>query len=73
VTTTSRWLAPVTTRSPQSRRAVPIVVLSARHEEQARTDALDAGTNDYLSKPLSVAELLVHVEKALAERSRTTP
>ena len=36
---------------------VPIIVLSARDEERDKVEALDAGADDYLTKPFSVAEL----------------
>ena len=37
---------------------VPIIVISARSEDPDKIDALDAGADDYLTKPFSVAELL---------------
>jgi two-component system, OmpR family, KDP operon response regulator KdpE len=40
---------------------VPVIVLSARVGEQDKIDALDAGADDYLSKPFSVGELLARV------------
>ena len=41
--------------------SVPILVLSARTSEQQKVEALDAGADDYLTKPFSVAELLARV------------
>ncbi len=41
--------------------SVPIVVLSARTEEMDKIAALDAGADDYLSKPFGVGELLARV------------
>jgi two-component system KDP operon response regulator KdpE len=49
---------------------VPIVVLSARVEEHDKVDALDAGADDYLSKPFGVAELMARVRAALRRRAR---
>jgi two-component system KDP operon response regulator KdpE len=42
----------------------PIVVLSARSEESDKIEALDAGADDYLSKPFGVGELLARVRAA---------
>jgi len=44
---------------------VPVIVLSARIEETDKVAALDAGADDYLSKPFGVAELLARVRVAL--------
>lgn len=41
--------------------AVPIIVLSARSEDTDKIDALDAGADDYLTKPFSVEELLARI------------
>jgi two-component system KDP operon response regulator KdpE len=43
---------------------VPIIVLSARVGEQDKIEALDAGADDYLSKPFGVGELLARVRAA---------
>ena len=40
---------------------VPIIVISARSEDTDKIDALDAGADDYLTKPFSVEELLARV------------
>jgi two-component system KDP operon response regulator KdpE len=50
--------------------SVPIIVLSARSDEQQKIKALDAGADDYLTKPFGVGELLARVRAAL--RRRTT-
>jgi two-component system KDP operon response regulator KdpE len=44
---------------------VPIIVLSARGQEKDKVAALDAGADDYLTKPFGVAELLARVRVAL--------
>lgn len=44
---------------------VPIIVVSARSEDKDKVDALDAGADDYLTKPFSVEELLARVRVAL--------
>ena len=40
---------------------VPIIVISARSEDMDKADALDAGADDYLTKPFSVEELLARL------------
>ncbi len=44
---------------------LPIIVLSVRAREQDKITALDAGADDYLTKPFAVGELLAHVRVAL--------
>jgi two-component system KDP operon response regulator KdpE len=44
---------------------VPVVFLTARDSEQDKVEALDAGADDYLTKPFSVPELLARVRVAL--------
>jgi two-component system KDP operon response regulator KdpE len=43
----------------------PIIVLSARHAEAAKVNALDAGADDYVTKPFGMGELLARVRAAL--------
>ena len=50
--------------------ATPIIVLSARDQEQDKVEALDAGADDYVSKPFGMDELLARLRAA--ER-RVTP
>jgi two-component system KDP operon response regulator KdpE len=50
---------------------VPIVVLSARGQEKDKVAALDAGADDYLTKPFGVEELLARIRVALRHASRT--
>ncbi len=45
--------------------SVPIIVLSARGQERDKVLALDAGADDYLSKPFGVGELLARMRVAL--------
>jgi len=49
---------------------VPIIVLSARGQEQDKVAALDAGADDYLTKPFSVPELLARLRVALRHAAR---
>ena len=50
---------------------VPIIVISARSEDQDKIDALDAGADDYLTKPFSVQELLARLRVTLRRISYT--
>lgn len=50
--------------------SVPIIILSVRGEEQSKVEALDAGADDYITKPFGMNELLARVRAAL-RRSRT--
>jgi two-component system KDP operon response regulator KdpE len=50
---------------------VPIIVLSARTMEEQKIAALDAGADDYVTKPFSAAELLARVRAALRRNVRT--
>jgi two-component system KDP operon response regulator KdpE len=59
------------TREIRAWSAVPIVVLSARGQEQDKVAALDAGADDYLTKPFSVAELAARLRVALRHAART--
>ena len=45
--------------------AAPIIVLSARTDEQDKVSALDLGANDYITKPFGTAELLARVRASL--------
>jgi two-component system, OmpR family, KDP operon response regulator KdpE len=47
---------------------VPVIVLSARVNERDKIEALDAGADDYLTKPFSVGELLARVRAASRRR-----
>ena len=59
-------------REIRSWSQVPIIVLSARHQENDKIRALDAGADDYLTKPFSVGELLARVRVALRHSQRTS-
>ncbi|MBQ8114370.1 MAG: response regulator transcription factor [Kiritimatiellae bacterium] len=51
-------------------RALPIIVLSARGSVDAKIRGLEAGGDDYLAKPFSVAELVARVQALLRRASR---
>ena len=52
-------------RAVRERSQVPIIVLSVREEEKSKIEALDAGADDYVTKPFSVNELLARVRANL--------
>jgi two-component system KDP operon response regulator KdpE len=57
-------------REIRQRSAVPIIVLSARHSEHEKVDLLNAGADDYVTKPFSVLELAARA-KAQIRRAKT--
>jgi len=52
--------------------AVPVIVLSARGQERDKVTALDAGADDYVSKPFSAGELLARIRVALRHTAGAT-
>ena len=52
----------------RAKGAVPIVVLSSRGEEAAKVAALDAGADDYVTKPFGADELMARLRAALRHR-----
>jgi two-component system, OmpR family, KDP operon response regulator KdpE len=57
-------------RDIRSWSAVPILILSARTDEHDKVAALDAGADDYLTKPFGVAELQARVRALLRRTTR---
>jgi two-component system KDP operon response regulator KdpE len=53
----------------------PIIIISARGQEESKVEALDTGADDYLTKPFGAAELLARIRVALrhAARARDVP
>ncbi len=49
---------------------IPILVLSARGQERDKIEALDAGADDYLTKPFGIGELLARIRVALRHSRR---
>jgi len=47
---------------------VPIIVLSSRNDEAAKVQALDAGADDYVTKPFGIEELLARIRAAQRHR-----
>jgi two-component system KDP operon response regulator KdpE len=60
-------------RAVRERSEVPIIILSARTDERQKVRALDAGADDYLTKPFGVAELMARVRAALRRAGSTEP
>jgi two-component system, OmpR family, KDP operon response regulator KdpE len=59
-------------RQLRSWSSAPVIVLSARHSDQEKVALLDAGADDYMTKPFSTVELQARV-RAQLRRSRQTP
>ena len=55
----------------RQRSDVPIIVLSARHQENEKIAALDRGADDYVNKPFEIGELMARIRVAL-RRSQAT-
>ncbi|MBK9708533.1 MAG: response regulator transcription factor [Acidobacteria bacterium] len=51
---------------------VPIIVLSAKGEEKSKVEALDAGADDYITKPFGIDELLARI-RATLRRAKGVP
>lgn len=51
--------------------SVPVIIVSARCDEQDKIRALDAGADDYLTKPFGVGELLARVRAQLRRQQHT--
>lgn len=58
-------------RSLRSWSSLPVVVVSARHHEHDKVEALDYGADDYISKPFGTSELLARIRTAI-RHTRTT-
>lgn len=54
-----------TCRIIRSQSDIPIVILSIRNSEKEKIEALDAGADDYVTKPFSTPELLARIRAAL--------
>jgi two-component system, OmpR family, KDP operon response regulator KdpE len=63
-------------RAVRRKSRTPIIILSVREQEHAKVEALDAGADDYVTKPFSIQELLARVRAHLRrapERSGDSP
>ena len=59
-------------RIVRSRGATPVLVLSVREHERSKVEALDAGADDYVTKPFSIQELLARVRAHLRRAPERT-
>lgn len=58
-------------RALRSWSMAPVIIVSARSDEQEKIRALDAGADDYLTKPFGVGELLARVRAQLRRQQHT--
>jgi two-component system KDP operon response regulator KdpE len=49
---------------------IPIIVVSARHDEQDKVEALDSGADDYLTKPFGSSELVARIRTSMRHSSK---
>ena len=61
------------TRRLREWTAVPIIIVSARGKEHDKVEGLDAGADDYLTKPFGVGELLARVRVAIRRAATVNP
>lgn len=59
------------TRRLREWTAVPIIIVSVREREDDKIEALDAGADDYLTKPFGIGELMARVRVALRRSTQT--
>jgi two-component system KDP operon response regulator KdpE len=62
-----------TCRIIRSQSDIPIVILSIRNAEKDKVEALDAGADDYVTKPFSTPELLARIRAALRRAPLSSP
>ena len=60
------------TRAIRTRAGTPIVILSVRDHERSKVEALDAGADDYVTKPFGIQELLARVRAHLRRAPERT-
>ena len=51
---------------------IPIIVISARTQEKEKVEALDAGADDYITKPFGTSELMARIRTALRRSSMSS-
>ena len=56
-------------RAAPRTKALPIIMLTARADEQDKVEGLDAGADDYLAKPFSNSELLARIRAVLRRKA----
>ncbi len=60
------------TRAIRVRFSTPIIILSVRDHERSKVEALDAGADDYVTKPFSIQELLARIRAHLRRAPERT-
>ncbi len=71
------WMLPGTSglrlarelRAQERTRAIPLIMLTAKSAEQDKVDGLEAGADDYITKPFSPRELLARIKALLRRRA----
>ncbi|HSW17313.1 MAG TPA: response regulator [Ramlibacter sp.] len=58
-------------REIRRKHSLPVLIVSARHQEAEKVKLLDAGADDFLTKPFNVGELLARIRVALRHRGTT--
>ena len=74
------WMLPGTSglavarklRNDERTRAVPVIMLTAKGSEQDKVDGLEAGADDYITKPFSPKELMARIKAVLRRRAQLT-
>ena len=74
------WMLPGTSglavarklRNDERTRAVPVIMLTAKGSEQDKVDGLEAGADDYITKPFSPKELMARIKAVLPPRAQLT-
>ena len=56
-------------RADARSKDIPIIMLTARAQEHDKVEGLDAGADDYITKPFSIKELLARIKAVLRRRS----
>lgn len=56
-------------RDEERTRAVPVIMLTAKGAEQDKVDGLEAGADDYITKPFSPKELMARIKAVLRRRA----
>jgi len=59
-------------RSEERTRSIPLIMLTARGEEQDKVAGLEAGADDYVTKPFSPRELVARIKAVLRRRAPET-
>ena len=60
-------------RASENPNPLPVIVLTARSDPEARTESQSAGANAFITKPINSKALVEHVRQALALRAKAPP